>query len=255
MQKTQLINYLNDYLKVSEFKDSSKNWLQVDNTKTEIKKIGYAVDATNYIFQKWIQENVDLILVHHGLFRWFEQTLIDVYFERVSSLIKNDIALYACHLPLDAHEEVWNNIWLAKWFIETFNLKEYQLNREIEYAGEKIGFWLKFNKEILISDLEKYLENIQLLPNLYNFWNLKAFKSIAFCSGWALSGVKQAFDNQYDIYLTWEWVHHEITFAKDLGQTVILGWHRETEKIWPSLLAKHLEENFDLEIVFLDEKY
>ena len=135
MQKTQLIDYLNDYLKVSEFKDSSKNWLQVDNTKTEIRKIGYAVDATNYIFQKWIQENVDLILVHHGLFRWFEQTLTNVHFERVSSLIKNDIALYACHLPLDAHEEVWNNIWLAKGFIETFNSKEYQLNHEIEYTA------------------------------------------------------------------------------------------------------------------------
>ena len=255
MQKTQLINYLNEYLKISEFTDSSKNWLQVDSRKTEIKKIGYAVDATNYIFQKWIKENVDLILVHHGLFRWFEQTITDVHFARISSLIKNDIALYACHLPLDAHEEVGNNIWLAKGFIETFNLKEYQLNREIEYTGEKIGFWLKFNKEILISDLEKYLENMKLLPNLYNFWNLKAFSSIAFCSGWALSDVKQAFDNQYDIYLTWEWVHHEICFAKDLGQTIVLGWHRETEKVGPSLLAKHLEKKFGLEIVFLDEKY
>jgi putative NIF3 family GTP cyclohydrolase 1 type 2 len=29
-----------------------------------------------------------------------------VPFERTKKLIKNDIALYACHLPLDAHNEV-----------------------------------------------------------------------------------------------------------------------------------------------------
>jgi len=39
MNKQELVNYLDDYLKISEFTDASKNGLQVDTQKTEIKKI------------------------------------------------------------------------------------------------------------------------------------------------------------------------------------------------------------------------
>jgi putative NIF3 family GTP cyclohydrolase 1 type 2 len=68
MNKQELINYLDDYLNITDFKDSSKNGLQVDNSKEEIKKIAYAVDANTYIFEKAIYEGVDLVLTHHGLF-------------------------------------------------------------------------------------------------------------------------------------------------------------------------------------------
>jgi putative NIF3 family GTP cyclohydrolase 1 type 2 len=39
MNKQELINYLDEYLQNSEYKDASKNGLQVDNSKEEIKKI------------------------------------------------------------------------------------------------------------------------------------------------------------------------------------------------------------------------
>jgi putative NIF3 family GTP cyclohydrolase 1 type 2 len=68
MIKVELIKYLDDYLKKSDFKDTSKNGLQVDTQKKEIKKIGYAVDATTYIFDKAIYEKVDMVISHHGLF-------------------------------------------------------------------------------------------------------------------------------------------------------------------------------------------
>jgi putative NIF3 family GTP cyclohydrolase 1 type 2 len=56
MNKQELIKYLDDYLKIKDFKDTSKNGLQVDNSKSEIKKIGYAVDANTYIFDKAKEE-------------------------------------------------------------------------------------------------------------------------------------------------------------------------------------------------------
>ena len=59
MNKIALINYLNSYLNLDiNWWDSSKNWLQVDTTKDEIKKIGYAVDATTYIIDKGIKDNI-----------------------------------------------------------------------------------------------------------------------------------------------------------------------------------------------------
>ena len=114
MNKQELINYINDYLQIENFVDSSKNWLQIDSTKDQIKKIWYAVDATTYIFKKAKQENVDLVLVHHWLFWGFEQVLVWVPFKRAKFMLENNIALVAYHLPLDAHPEVGNNAWLLE---------------------------------------------------------------------------------------------------------------------------------------------
>jgi len=255
MNKQELINYINNYLQIENFSDSSKNGLQVDNTKDEIKKIWYAVDATTYIFDKAIKENVDLIITHHWLFWWFEQVLVWVPFKRAKKLIENNIALAWYHLPLDAHSEVGNNAWLVQEFIKTYNLQDYEKEEIIEYKWKNIWFWLKFEEKIAFSDLEKFLYNAKLEKEIYNFWNKDFINSVAFCSWWAWSEVKEAYDLWYDLYITWEAAHHEKTYAKELAQSVIYAWHYETEIFGPRLLAKHLEEKFGLEIVELDEKY
>ncbi|MDD2907659.1 MAG: Nif3-like dinuclear metal center hexameric protein [Candidatus Gracilibacteria bacterium] len=258
MKKEELIKYLDEYLKISEFKDDSKNGLQVDNSKDEIKKIGYAVDANTYIFDKAIEEGVDMVLTHHGLFWGFEQALVGVPFERAKKLINNDISLYSCHLPLDAHNEVGNNIGLAKAFINIFGLQEgeYEIEDFGFYHGIPIGFGIKFKHKIHISNMvTPYAEMMQLTKRLYNFGKKDYINSVAFVSGGALSCVKEANDKNYDVFVTGEGAHYEMTFAKELGQSILIGGHYETEKIGPKLLAYHLRDKFGIEIVFLDEKY
>jgi dinuclear metal center YbgI/SA1388 family protein len=257
MNKQDLISYLNEYLNILGFDDSSKNWLQIDNEKDEIKKIGYAVDASTYIFDKAIEEKVDMLLVHHWMFWWNEQVLVWIPFERVKRLIKNDIALYGVHLPLDAHNEVWNNIWLLNAFVKVFDFKEedYQVEKFAEYHWEMIWFWLRFKENIDILDVIKYAKELDLQEILYNFWNKDFINSIAFCSWSALDEATQAKNWNYDLLVTWEWWHWNIILAKELWQSVLLWWHYETEKIWPKLLAEHLKEMFGIEIVYLDEKY
>jgi len=258
MNKKELIKYLDEYLKISEFKDDSKNGLQIDSSKEEIKKIGFAVDANTYIFDKAIEEWVDMIFSHHWLFWGFEQTLTGVPYKRVKKMIDNDICTYACHLPLDAHPEVGNNIWLARAFINIFGIQEweYEMEEFWEYKWQTIWFGLRLKHKMHVSNLvTPYAERMQLLKRFYNFWNLTYLNSIAFVSGWALSNMKEAKEKGYDVFVTWEWVHHEMTLAKELGQCVLIWWHYETEKIWPKLLAHHLKEKFWIETEFLDEKY
>lgn len=258
MNKKELVSYLDEYLKISDFKDTSKNGLQVDSEKVDIKKIGYAVDANTYIFDKAKEEWVDMVLTHHGIFWWFEQALIGIPYERAKKLIKNDIALYSCHLPLDAHREVWNNIWLAYAFINMFWLQEweYEIQDFWMYHWVSIWYWIRFKHKIHISNMvTPYAEMMQLTKRLYNFWKKDYITSVAFVSGWALSNVKEAFDKNYDVFVTWEWAHYEMTFAKELWQSVLIWGHYETEKIWPKLLAYHLRDKFGIEIVYLDEKY
>lgn len=255
MNKKELINYINTYLNINNFSDSSKNWLQIDNSKDEVKKIWFAVDATTYIFNKVKKENVDLILVHHWLFWWFEQVLVWVPYKRAKIMLENDIALAWYHLPLDAHAEVGNNAWLLNAFVDVFDLEDYFKEEIIEYKWENIGFWIKFEKEISLNDIrKKYLTEAWLTDETYIFWKDK-IKSVAFCSWWAWSEVKEANELWYDLYITWEAVHHEKTFAKEMNQSVIYWWHYETEKFWVKLLSEHLKEKFGIEIIELDEKY
>jgi len=258
MNKNELIKYLDEYLKLSDFVDNSKNWLQIDCSKDEINKIWYTVDATTYIFEKAKQENVDMVLSHHGIFWWNEEVLVWIPYKRVKMMIENDICSYAAHLPLDAHPEVGNNIWLAKAFINIFWLREseYSIEPFWEYKWMMIWYWIRFERPIHISNLlTSYAEQMQLIKRLYNFWKKDYINSIAFVSGWAWWEYIQAYEKWYDLYVTWESNHWNLTWAKELWQSILLWWHYETEKIWPKLLAYHLRDKFWIEIVYLDEKY
>lgn len=290
MKKQELINFLNTFLKIKNFegKDSSKNWLQVDTTKKEIKKIWYAVDATTYIFDLAIANNVDLVLTHHWIFWWIENTLTDIYFERIYKLIKNDIWLYACHLPLDAHPVVGNNIGilvalvnnLTWWeYKERFNkiladfenkIEEILNEQELIYEDDDfiiekfwryhwfyIWYWIRFkNQQFHRTQLiSPFAEVMWFERKFYNFWKKEYFSSVAIVSWWWGSAIKEAKDRWFDIFLTWELVHWQYTFAKEIWQSIFVGWHRETEKIGPKLLAYYLKKKFWIELIFLDEKY
>lgn len=258
MNKIEWVSYLNDYLKIADFQDTSANGLQVDSSKGEIKKIGYAVDSTSYIFERAKLEEVDMIIAHHGIFWGYEQILTWVPYKRAKILIENDIALYACHLPLDAHPEVGNNIGLLKGFCNIFWIPESQ--QKIEsfgwYKWLDIWFWVRFQKPVHVSSLQTlFADTLWLQKKLYNFWEKQEITSICFVSGHGASATKEAFEKNYDILVTWEIVHYELTFAKELGQSIFVWGHYETEKIWPKLLAHHVQEKFGCEVVFLDEKY
>jgi len=288
MDKFELISFLNEFLKIDRFKDSNKNWLQVDSGRSEIKKIGYAVDATSYIFDLAVENQIDLVLTHHWLFWWEENVLIDIYYERIAKLIKNDIALFAVHLPLDAHPVVGNNIGILSALVNILTKGKYQqkinqiltdfekrideildidgivyedenfvIERFWIYHWIKIWYWIKFKKERFhwSEIITNFGQNMGFEKRFYNFWNKEFFSSVAVVSGWGGNLVKQAKQENYDIYLTWEANHWHLTFAKEIWQSIFLGWHRETEKIGPKLLAYYLKKKLGLDIVFLDEKY
>jgi len=259
MEKIELINYLDDYLKIKDFGleiDDSRNWLQVDSPKTEIKKIGYAVDASTYIFDMAIEEKVDMLLVHHWIFWALNYVMTERHYERMSKLIKNDIALYACHLPLDAHPEVWNNIGIAKAFINIFWLKNYTIESFDKYHGVYIWYWLKFEEEMHISTMQSiFAPQMGFEKKLYNFGKKEFIKSVAIVSWWGWWQAKEALNERYDLLITGEGSHGQLLMAKEMKQSILLGWHRETEKIGVKLLAHHLNKEFGIETIFLDQKY
>lgn len=258
MNKCELIQYLDNYLKIWEYNDASKNGLQVENQKQEVKKIGFAVDASTYIFDLAQGHDIDMLITHHGIFWWHEQTLTWVAYSRAKKLIENDIALYTAHIPLDAHDEVGNNYGLAKAFVNIFGFtqQEYTMETFSSYQWNDIWFAIRFTRPLHVSNIvTPYAEQMQLLKKFYNFWHLETFSSIGFVSGWAGKNFLDAKQNDIDIFVTGEANHANMISAKEHRQSLLLGGHYETEKIGVKLLAHHLEQKFWFETIFIDEKY
>lgn len=256
MNKINLLNELDSLLKANLYKDSSKNGLQVDSTKQDIKKIWYAVDANSYIFDMAIAENVDLLIVHHWIFWWDDEPIVWVNYNRISKLIKNDIALYASHIPLDAHPVVWNNYWLINNIIKDFNIKNYTKQEFCMYEWNYIGAGLRFEEWIdVIRFVDSLVTNYGFEDNFYNFWNIESITSISVVSWVGWDDVRFAKDWNYDVFVTGECSHENLIIAKELNQSIVVWWHRETETIWISLLANYIEKEFWIQTVFLDKKY
>jgi dinuclear metal center YbgI/SA1388 family protein len=110
---TDLIAFLDDLLDAERFEDYCPNGLQVPGPQ-QIGTVVTGVSAHAELFDRAIERNADLVLVHHGLF-WKGQPLevTAAMHLRLGKLFANDIALAAYHLPLDAHPAHGNNALLA----------------------------------------------------------------------------------------------------------------------------------------------
>lgn len=113
MNNLQLEQLLNQTLSPQLVKDYCPNGLQVEG-KPEVSVIITGVTASQALIDVAIAKKADAILVHHGYFWKGEpESLRGMKGSRIRSLIKNDINLYAYHLPLDIHPELGNNAQLA----------------------------------------------------------------------------------------------------------------------------------------------
>src|SRR5436853_5330269 len=66
---SEIVNYTNDFLRVREIGDwdNALNGLQIENSGG-VSKIGASVDASTRVLAAAAKQNVDLLVVHHGLF-------------------------------------------------------------------------------------------------------------------------------------------------------------------------------------------
>jgi dinuclear metal center YbgI/SA1388 family protein len=114
--------------------DSSLNGLQAGDRSKEVKRVAFAVDACMETFRRAAEGGADLLFAHHGIFWGKNEALTGGMWDRVSFLIEKGLALYACHLPLDAHPEHGNNAVLCR-LLGLRDVKPFGI-----YRGKTIGF-------------------------------------------------------------------------------------------------------------------
>lgn len=246
MNIIDLTKFLSDYLLIHDVKDGSWNGLQFQG-KEEIQKVGVAVDAGIETFVKAEKENVDFLIVHHGLYwKSIDPSIAGWNKTRIDILSKNNMSLYAAHLPLDRHPDVGNNTGLLN-IIGAEKTGEFMVR-----DGKNIGWTGKLDTSKSISEIEEILKKeIGSNPKTLAFGKGK-IETVAVCSGGGgYDGFYEALNISVDLLITGDAIEIYQT-AKDAAMNVIFAGHYATETVGVKLLAKKLEEEFKLETVFLD---
>lgn len=244
MQCRELVAYLDEYLALAEVPDfpNACNGLQVEG-RSEIQRVAVAVDACQATIDQAIMREADMLLVHHGLFWGDRAPITGAYYRRLSALIKNDLSLYSCHLPLDAHPEVGNNHVLAR-----------QLGLMVggmfaEREGVPLGVWA--DTQMPLSELVRRVEEALDVQPLVIPTGPATVRKIGIITGGAGSHIGEAARIGCDTFLTGEGAHHTYFEAEERGVNLIYAGHYATETVGVKALAAHLERQFGLETLFL----
>ena len=247
MQRKELVDYLQAFLKVDEFKDYCPNGLQVEGS-AEIKHIVAGVTASQALINLAIDKNADAILVHHGYFwKGENQSIVGIKQKRIKALLQADINLLAYHLPLDAHPLLGNNAQLAN-VLGLQNVSSQQLNgvNNILWKGE-LAQSLSAN-DFSLSISEKLDRQALWLPSSSN----ASIKTVAWCTGGAQSYITEAAELGVDAYISGEVSEQNTHLAKELDIHYFSAGHHATERYGVQALSKHLAEKFKISYEFID---
>ncbi|MCF7885110.1 MAG: Nif3-like dinuclear metal center hexameric protein [Candidatus Marinimicrobia bacterium] len=242
--RDKLEMYLNDLLEVEEYDDLGPNGLQVEG-QSEVNKIVTGVSGCVELFQKAIEEEADTIIVHHGIVWEFERPVYKGgYKERVKLLLENNMNLFGFHLPIDAHSKLGNNAVLAN----ILGLKE----REPfgSFKGNKIGI-----KGLLDNTAEEVFEKIKDEINsdaiIFPF-GPDIIKKAGIVSGGAEKNIKDAVNQNLDLFVTGEVSEHIMHYAREEGIHFVAAGHHATERFGVQAIGEHLKNKFDVEVKFIN---
>jgi dinuclear metal center YbgI/SA1388 family protein len=248
MTAKELDNYFCSLLNIEDWTktDSSLNGLQVDNSGGEVKKIAFAVDASIETFSRTAASGADALFVHHGLFWGNAARITDGMRRRIKFLLDNDIALFAAHLPLDAHPALGNNAVLAE-KLDLVNISAFG-----NYHGRKIGFKGELSAPVTLEDAaQKIAFNGQPAAALLPFGK-KLNTSCAIISGGAAMEAVEAINEGADMYITGECSHSVYHIAYEASLNMLCGGHYATE-VWGVLrLAEKTKSELGIETCFID---
>lgn len=242
----EVVAYLDQYLRAREVPDdpNALNGLQVENSGLVTRFIA-AVDAS--------QQTIDglatgqpgsLLLVHHGMFWDGNQPVSGRRYRKVRALIERDAALYAAHIPLDAHPEVGNNAVLARRLGLTDTVW-FGLHKGISIGVAGMAPPELARRDVVAPALARILditpEAIRVIPG-----GPEVVRRIGVITGAAGSAIGQAHAAGCDTYITGEGSAHTYFDATELGVNVVYAGHYATETVGVQALAQHLGHRFSL---------
>ena len=242
---SEIVAYIAKYLRVQEIEDwpNALNGLQIENSG-RVTRIGAAVDVSTRVLSAAAKKDVDLLLVHHGLFWPGLKSITGALRRQLKLAFENDIALYSAHLPLDLHPIVGNNAQLAA----ALGLKG--TKPFFEEKGQLIGLKAKvsLSREDLIRKLRRVLGGPVKAINC----GPKKTNTVGIVTGGAGGEIYRVAQEKIDMFITGEAPHWAAVAAEELGMNLVLGGHYATETFGVKALAAHLSKRFNIPCTFID---
>ncbi len=241
-----LAKALDAELRLDAFADVSHNGLQVANRGT-VSRICCGVDASLEFLEAAAAKGADFCFVHHGI-SWGDSLvrIAGLNYRIVAFLVEHGMALYAAHLPLDAHPALGNNAGLAA----ALGLAE--TSGCFTYHGNVIGV-----RGVLPEPLpfETLCDRVRTATPGGAFHALPFGKplvrTVGIVSGGAADEVRQAFEMGLDCFVTGEMDLAARNFARDVGIDMIAAGHYATEVFGPRAVAGWLATRYPVPSDFL----
>ena len=224
MRLSDITGWLDRTLNVSAFDDVSNNGLQIDRRGDDVRLVAFAVDASARAVRAAAEAGAELLVVHHGI-SWGGgvKRISGAVYEVVKTAIDANLALYACHLPLDAHPRLGNNARLAK----LMGLSD--VKPAFSYHGNVIG-------------LTGFMRG-----------GSKKGRKVGVCSGGAGEFAEEAKRLGCDLFVTGEASWGDVIAAENCGMKMECLGHYETEVHGVRAVASEMKRRLKVEVADLTE--
>jgi dinuclear metal center YbgI/SA1388 family protein len=241
-----LVRWLDRTLNVAAFEDASHNGLQVESSG-RVRKVACCVDASLESFEACREQGADLVVCHHGI-SWGDslRRITGIHRRRMAFLIRNDMALYACHLPLDAHPRVGNNILLCK----ALGLR--RIRPFGDYHGVTIGFGGELPAAVPYARFRAAVARLMDSPVRSMDFGPPSVRTVAVVSGGAADSVAEAGEKGYDVFLSGEAKLSAYHLAREHRVHALFAGHYATEVFGVRAVADLIRRRRGIPAEFVD---
>ncbi len=236
MNIERILSWLDRTLDVSSFDDVSNNGLQLASSSGEAVRVAFAVDASVAAVRAAAESGAQLLVVHHGIswgggIRRIEGGVYGV----VKAAIDANLAIYASHLPLDAHPVLGNNARIAA----VLGLR--RIKRAFSYHGNVIGLVGVASPGTAAALHESF--GVELPA--------PSGSLVGVCSGGAGEFAEEAKRLGCSLYLTGEASWGDVIAAQNCGMRMACCGHYATEVFGVKALAGAMRRSLKLDVVDL----
>ena len=194
----------------------------VGDIKADVKHIRVALEATVDVIEKAVEDEVDLLVVHHPMIFKPMSSVTSQTLEgrKIQTLIKNGMALYAAHSSLDRAPAGLNHYFGKKLKLNNLRFMEeggYVMTGDLPEAMTLRAF----------VDYSAHCLGVSSLR--YVGADDRQIKGVAFCTGSGMSLLHDGVYDEADVYMTGDLKYHDAMAVYEKGQAVIDITHFASE--------------------------
>lgn len=248
MQLKDFTKTMTDMLDIRRFDsaDVSMNGLQVGDLNTDVRKVAFAVDASLATIKEAVARKADVLFVHHGLFWGRPIAITGRHFARVSTMLGNNLALFACHLPLDAHPVLGNNAQMAV-RLGLQDIQPFSFFRGVS-VGVKGTFPVPMTAQEIIGLLGVRENDTNFAVNCGD----RRFRTVGIDSGDGAGDVYDAMSDGLDLLITGESRYTTVNDCLESGFGMLCLGHYETETFGVKAVMETVRADMGLQTCFID---